>query len=73
MDANPGLESQQHLLTAKQAAAFLGISSRKLWELTAKHEIPHLRIGRCLRYSLEGLRQWVATNTSRCGSDKDPR
>ena len=47
------------LLTAQQAAAALAISTRKLWGMTASREIPHLRVGRCVRYPLDDLQRWI--------------
>lgn len=47
------------LLTPKQAAEALAISPRKLWSMTASREIPHLRIGRAVRYPLDSLQQWI--------------
>ncbi len=48
------------LLTPKQAAEALAISPRKLWGMTASDEIPHVKIGRCVRYPVNDLRAWVA-------------
>jgi len=42
------------------AARLLGISPRKLWELTNRGQIPCVRIGRALRYSVPALETWVA-------------
>ena len=47
------------LLSMKQAAAALAISERKLWGMTMNHEIPHVRLGRCLRYPLSDLLRWI--------------
>jgi len=47
------------LLTPQQAADALAISTRKLWEITSTDDIPHLRIGRCVRYSIQDLHQWI--------------
>ena len=47
------------LLTPKQAATALAISPRKLWGMTANHEIPHIRLGRCLRYPVSDLMLWI--------------
>jgi len=47
------------LLTPQQAAELLAISPRKLWALTASGEIPHIRIGRSVRYSVDDLREWI--------------
>ena len=47
------------LLTPQQAAAALAISPRKLWGMTASGEIPHIRLGRSVRYPLDDLRCWI--------------
>lgn len=47
------------LLNASETAKALAISERTLWALTASGQVPHLRIGRCLRYDSEDLRRWV--------------
>jgi excisionase family DNA binding protein len=47
------------LLTPSQAAEALSISPRKLWGMTASGQIPHVRLGRCLRYPVDDLRRWI--------------
>ena len=47
------------LLTPAQAADALAISPRKLWGMTASGEIPHVRLGRCVRYPLDELQRWI--------------
>lgn len=47
------------LLTEKQAAVMLSISPRKLWELRMCGEIPHVRMGRSVRYDPDDLRDWI--------------
>ena len=47
------------LLTPQQAAAALAISPRKLWGMTASGEIPHIRLGRSVRYPLDDLQCWI--------------
>ena len=44
-----------NLLTPKQAAAYLAISLRKLWDMTASGELSRVRIGRCVRYRRDTL------------------
>ena len=46
-------------LRAREAAAALGISERKLWELTNRGDVPHFRIGKALLYPIDRLREWV--------------
>ena len=53
------------LLKTQQAAESLAISPRKLWALTASGEIPHVRIGRCVRYDFADLQQWIADHKRR--------
>jgi len=48
------------LLNAAEASRALAISPRKLWSLTVGGEIPHVRIGRCLRYAPGDLQLWIA-------------
>jgi excisionase family DNA binding protein len=47
------------LLTVKEAAEILHISPRKLWGLTNQREIPTVRIGKSVRYTIEDLREYV--------------
>jgi hypothetical protein len=42
-----------------QAAAMLGISERKLWEYRNSGELPIVRLGRLVRFSVEDLRKFV--------------
>jgi excisionase family DNA binding protein len=47
------------LLKPGEAARALAISPRKLWDLTKRGQIPHLRIGRSVRYATADLQAWV--------------
>lgn len=47
------------LLKPDEAAAFLAVSPRTLWELTHRRGLPCVRIGRCLRYRESDLVAWV--------------
>ncbi|REJ90645.1 MAG: DNA-binding protein [Planctomycetota bacterium] len=47
------------LLTPPQAAEALAISPRKLWSMTASGEIPHVRLGRSVRYPVDDLQRWI--------------
>ena len=42
-----------------EAAELLAISPRKLWGLTASGALPHIRIGRCVRYAIDDLREMI--------------
>jgi len=56
-------DSIRLLITASEAARLLAISPRKLWGLTASGEVPHVRIGRSVRYPLADLQVWVQQQT----------
>jgi excisionase family DNA binding protein len=51
---------QKLLVTAREAAAALSISERTLWTLTQSGDIPVVRLGRSVRYSVEALREHIA-------------
>lgn len=52
-------DSNELLIDAKEAAKRLKISSRSLWSLTNQRQIPAVRIGRSVRYPVDGLRDWI--------------
>jgi len=56
---NPDKGKPKLLLNIQEAAEALGISQRKLWGMTDSREIPHVRLGRCLRYPVRELEQWI--------------
>jgi excisionase family DNA binding protein len=51
------------LMDARDTARALCISERKLWGMTASGEIPHVRIGRSVRYSIRDIDAWIDKNT----------
>jgi excisionase family DNA binding protein len=54
------------LVKATQAAEMLSLSPRKLWELTNCRAIPHLRIGRAVRYAVADLETWIESQKIEC-------
>ena len=50
------------LLNPKEAARRLSISERHLWTLTHSGNLPCVRIGNCVRYSVETIRKWIREN-----------
>jgi len=53
------LASKILLMTPREAAEALSISPRKLWSLTSSGEVPHIRLGRCVRYPVDDLQRWI--------------
>jgi len=45
-----------------QAAKMLGISKRTFWEYRNKGEIPIIRLGRLVRFSVDDLRRFIDAN-----------
>lgn len=53
------IDSLKMLLTEAEAAVALGISRRTLWTLRNDGKIPFVRIGKCIRYPVQALKEWV--------------
>ncbi len=51
------------LVDPREAARLLSVSVRKLWSLTFEQEpaLPHLKLGRLVRYSTGDLQAWIAS------------
>lgn len=55
-------------LRREEAAAALGFGTRKLWALTApRGPIPAFKVGTCVLYPVDGLREWVAAQAANGG------
>lgn len=54
-------------LRPREAALALGISERKLWEITADQTsgIPQIRWGKCVAYPVDELRRWLREQAGR--------
>lgn len=69
---NRDLANETPLVSPGQAAELLGISERLVWRLTFERAtFPYVRIGRCVRYSVDGPRAWVARQTRGQGRECD--
>ena len=49
----------QLLLTVREAAQALSVCEKTLWIMTKNGDIPVIRMGRAVRYPLDGLREWI--------------
>ncbi len=49
------------LLNSPETAKMLSISERSLWTLMKSGSLPHVRIGRSVRYDREDLKTWIET------------
>ncbi|MFA9480440.1 helix-turn-helix domain-containing protein [Phycisphaerales bacterium AB-hyl4] len=52
-------ENPLQYLTYRQAAALLQVSERKLSTMKRNGEIPHLKLGKSVRFSRAHLEQWL--------------
>lgn len=47
------------LLKPREAAEYLSLCERTLWSLKCSGDIPHIRIGRSVRYSIDDLDSYI--------------
>jgi len=52
--------NNDHLLGMEEAAKFLEVSKRTLYDYTHKKNIPFYKYGRFVKFKLEDLRTWKA-------------
>ena len=48
------------LIKCRQAAQYLGISERKLWQLTKDQRVPAVKFDRVVRYDIADLDDFIA-------------
>jgi excisionase family DNA binding protein len=59
MSNDNNIPHPNRLLKSDQAAAYLGISARKLWQLTQQKRIPSVKFDRVLRYDIADLEAFI--------------
>lgn len=60
------------MLNAGEVAERLGVRKHRVYELTRRDMIPHVRIGRQLRYDPAALEEWIrAGGTAGNGDEAD--
>lgn len=60
------------LLSPRQASRALAISERTLWSLTKSGAVPHIRIGKLVRYPVDGLKKYIEQAAEKkCGCGQD--
>jgi excisionase family DNA binding protein len=60
----PPAADSRLLLTRREAAHALGVSERKLFDLTRDNHVPHVRLGaRGVRYPVDQLKAWIAAQS----------
>jgi excisionase family DNA binding protein len=65
-DAHGTLSSlEEPLLNADEAAQLLHVPRSTLYELVRSRRLPHVRVGRTLRFTRRDLADWVRSHTFR--------
>ena len=68
MDARQQDQGQLRLLLSpREAAKALSVCEKTLWTLSQKGEVPVIRIGRAVRYPVDGLREWIQKQSENSG------
>lgn len=52
----------------REAAKALGVSPRTLWEWTKRGDVPHIRRGKTVLYSVDALRRWLDEQSAISGN-----
>ena len=60
-------------LRPREAAKSLGISPRKLWQLTHDGHIPSVKVGRTVLYPTAELQAWLSQQAKARGGQDDAR
>lgn len=64
--------TDQLLLSPREAAKALSVCEKTLYNLTKRGELPVVRLGRAVRYSLDDLREWVRrASEKKCESNEN--
>ena len=50
----------ERMMTAEQLSRYLGVSRQRVYTLTHMREIPHLKIGRTVRFDRHEIDEWLS-------------
>jgi excisionase family DNA binding protein len=64
MIAEQKTDQERICISGREASAMLSISPRTLWSLTHSGQIPVVRMGRLVRYSIADLKMFVERSKS---------
>jgi excisionase family DNA binding protein len=66
-NVNKPVQPQDALLTAEEVAALLRVTPAWVYAETRHHRIPHVRLGRYVRYRRDALAEWMRQLEERPG------
>ncbi len=53
------------LVDVRVAARLLSVCERTVWNMAKRGELPSLRIGRAVRFSVDDIKAWIQRQTTR--------
>lgn len=56
----------EKLLTPQQVAEMLGVKLTTIYKWSHLEQIPHIKVGRLLRFRSEMIENWLTENTNGC-------
>jgi excisionase family DNA binding protein len=59
------MKTEPQALTRREAAACLGVAIVTIDRLKAKGELPHFRVGKCVRFTAQDISEFIVHHTRR--------
>lgn len=63
-------DSLPRLLKARELSGMTGIPRHRIYELARSRAIPHVRLGRAIRFDPNAVRDWIAAGGTRTDPDQ---
>ncbi len=60
---NSELPLNRRLVSIRQAAAYIGMSRHTVYTMISQRRIPHVKVGRLVKFDLAMLDAWIKGNT----------
>ena len=60
------------LLSVKEASELLGVGTGLVYEMVRRDELPHVRLGRLVKISRQGLEAWIAQESGLADDASEP-
>lgn len=67
------MQKDQKFLTVGELAEVLDVPKSWIYERTRHNAIPHFKMGKYVRFDIDEVRQWLATNTHRDPAQNENR
>jgi excisionase family DNA binding protein len=53
----------RRLITIKEAGEYTGLSPNTLYTMVSQRRVPHVKVGRLVKFDVEMLDKWIKQNT----------